>query len=182
MTVTSDTRKPYSGNTRSLVLAFDVGTTFSGVSYAILEPNEIPKIHGVTRSILLPLNLSLLSCFIRYPGQEHVAGSYKIPTLMFYDKDGNMKVAGAEADSNAIVDLAEDEGWTKTELLVPYRLVRLSDSSMILLQIQTSASASEHETQNERDAAAISPERQICCGSFRGLPWLSLPVYKKFYH
>jgi hypothetical protein len=55
MTVTSDTRKPYSGNTRSLVLAFDVGTTFSGVSYAILEPNEIPKIHGVTRCIY-PLN------------------------------------------------------------------------------------------------------------------------------
>jgi hypothetical protein len=56
--------------------------------------------------------------FIRYPGQEHVAGSYKIPTLMFYDRDGTMKVAGAEADSNAIIDLAEDEGWTKAELSV----------------------------------------------------------------
>ncbi|KAI0303781.1 hypothetical protein B0F90DRAFT_1708994 [Multifurca ochricompacta] len=100
MTVTSDTRKPYSGTTRSLALAFDVGTTFSGVSYAILEPNEIPKIHGVTR----------------YPGQEHVAGSYKIPTIMYYDQEGDMKVAGAEADSNAIIDLAEDEGWIKAEL------------------------------------------------------------------
>ena len=59
MTVTSDTRKPYSGNTRSLVLAFDVGTTFSGVSYAILEPNEIPKIHGVTRYILPLLRFNL---------------------------------------------------------------------------------------------------------------------------
>ena len=37
---------------------------------------------------------------------------------MFYDQDGNMKVAGAEADSSAIVDLAEDENWTRTELLV----------------------------------------------------------------
>ncbi|KAI0264453.1 hypothetical protein BC834DRAFT_924658 [Gloeopeniophorella convolvens] len=100
MTVTSDTRKPYSGNTRSLVLAFDVGTTFSGVSYAILEPGEIPQIHGVTR----------------FPGQEHVAGSYKIPTLMYYDPEGVMKVAGAEADSTAIMDLAEDEGWIKAEL------------------------------------------------------------------
>ncbi|KAH9068373.1 hypothetical protein EDB83DRAFT_2222622 [Lactarius deliciosus] len=112
MTVTSDTRKPYGGNTRSLVLAFDVGTTFSGVSYAILEPNEIPKIHGVTR----------------YPGQEHVAGSYKIPTIVFYDQDGNMKVAGAEADSNAIIDLAEDEGWTKAELFK----LRLRPQSMKL--------------------------------------------------
>ena len=61
----ADTRKPYSGLSRSLVIAIDVGTTFSGVSittttlyyahklfqvsYAILEPGEIPKIHGVTR-------------------------------------------------------------------------------------------------------------------------------------
>jgi hypothetical protein len=41
---------------------------------------------------------------------------------MFYDRDGNVKVAGAEADSNAIIDLAEDEGWTKADLLVLYRL------------------------------------------------------------
>lgn len=45
----SDMRKPYTGHMRSLVIALDVGTTFSGVSYAILEPGEIPKIHGVTR-------------------------------------------------------------------------------------------------------------------------------------
>jgi hypothetical protein len=61
MTITSDTRKPYSGNTRSLVLAFDVGTTFSGVSYAILEPNEIPKIHGVTRCVLSYLSWFLIT-------------------------------------------------------------------------------------------------------------------------
>ena len=44
-------RKPYIGQTRSLVIAVDVGTTFSGVSYAILEPGEVPKIHGVTRRV-----------------------------------------------------------------------------------------------------------------------------------
>ncbi len=37
---------------------------------------------------------------------------------MYYDQDGNTKVAGAEAESNAIIDLAEDEGWTKAELFV----------------------------------------------------------------
>jgi hypothetical protein len=113
MTVASDTHKPYSGNTRSLVLTFDVGTTFSGVSYAILEPNEIPKIYGVTRCITTVTSTQftpLIPNFFRYSGQEHVAGSYKIPTLMFYDRDGDMNVAGAEADNNAIIDLAEDEG------------------------------------------------------------------------
>jgi hypothetical protein len=47
--LSAGTRKPHAGSTRSLVIAIDVGTTFSGVSYAILEPGEIPKIHGVTR-------------------------------------------------------------------------------------------------------------------------------------
>ncbi|KAI0316059.1 hypothetical protein OF83DRAFT_1060977 [Amylostereum chailletii] len=95
-----DTRKPYNGSRRSLVLAFDVGTTFSGVSYAILEPGDVPKIHGVTK----------------FPGQEHVAGNSKIPTIMYYDSHGTVMAAGAEADGAAIIDLAEDEGWLRTEL------------------------------------------------------------------
>jgi molecular chaperone DnaK (HSP70) len=98
----AETRKPYSGTTRSLVLALDVGTTFSGVSYAILEPNEVPKIHGVTR----------------FPGQEHVAGNSKIPSIMYYDKRGRLMAAGAEAENASIISQADDEGWTKAELYV----------------------------------------------------------------
>ncbi|KAF8626102.1 hypothetical protein AX17_006598 [Amanita inopinata Kibby_2008] len=93
-------RRPYSGSHRALVVAIDVGTTFSGVSYAILEPGEIPKIHGVTR----------------FRGQEHVAGNSKIPSVIYYDKHGKMMAAGAEADTAAIVSQAEDEGWIKAEL------------------------------------------------------------------
>ena len=130
MAITSDTRKPFSGNSRSLVLAFDVGTTFSGVSYAILEPNEIPKIHGVTRCVLLshpwPL-LTHITPLSSFPGQEHVAGSYKIPTILYYNKNGDMKAAGAEAESNAIIDLAEDDGWTKAELCVLCRSSRFKN-------------------------------------------------------
>ncbi|KAL0954944.1 hypothetical protein HGRIS_003877 [Hohenbuehelia grisea] len=96
----TDTRKPYSGTTRSLVIAIDVGTTFSGVSYAILEPGEVPKIHGVTR----------------FPGQEHVAGNSKIQSIMYYDRAGKLVAAGAEADNGSVLALAEDEGWIKAEL------------------------------------------------------------------
>ncbi|KAF9004079.1 hypothetical protein BDQ17DRAFT_1241567, partial [Cyathus striatus] len=81
----------------SLVIAIDVGTTFSGVSYAILEPGEIPKIHGI-------------------PGQEHVAGNTKIPSIIYYDKHGKMMAAGAEAESNTVQAQAEDDGWIKAEL------------------------------------------------------------------
>ncbi|EIN09800.1 hypothetical protein PUNSTDRAFT_66300 [Punctularia strigosozonata HHB-11173 SS5] len=100
MKTVSETRKPYRGTKRSLVIALDVGTTFSGVSYAILDPGQVPKIHGVTR----------------FPGQEHVAGNSKIPTIMYYDKKGRMKAAGAEADTASVIDKAEDEKWTKAEL------------------------------------------------------------------
>ncbi|KAH7884462.1 hypothetical protein F5I97DRAFT_1937901 [Phlebopus sp. FC_14] len=96
----SEWRKPYTGLTRSLVIALDVGTTFSGVSYTILEPNQVPIIHGVTR----------------FPGQEHVAGNSKIPSILYYDRHGNVMAAGAEADNATIVSQAEDEGWIKAEL------------------------------------------------------------------
>ncbi|KAK7033188.1 heat shock protein 12A [Favolaschia claudopus] len=95
-----NTRKPYSGSARSLVLAVDVGTTFSGVSYAILEPGEVPKIHGVTR----------------FPGQEHVAGNSKIPTVLWYDTQGKMMAAGAEAETSTFLSQAEEEGWIRVDL------------------------------------------------------------------
>lgn len=42
---------------------------------------------------------------------------------MYYDADGIMKAAGAEAESASMVALAEDEGWIKTELCVPHSLL-----------------------------------------------------------
>ena len=116
----SGTRKPYIGTTRSLVLALDVGTTFSGVSYAILEPSEVPKIHGVTRCVppLQHWSRTLALTHNRFPGQEHVAGNSKIPSIMYYDANGELKAAGAEAEGASMVAEAEDEGWIKVELYV----------------------------------------------------------------
>lgn len=112
----SDQRRPYTGETRSLVIAIDVGTTFSGVSYAILDPREVPKIHGVTRCAKPFLSRKHASSkqWHRFPGQEHVVGNSKIPSVLYYDKYGKMQAAGAEAESQE--NLAEDEGWIKTEL------------------------------------------------------------------
>lgn len=111
---TPATRKPYSGSDRKLVIAIDVGkgvghccrniplsltlastnrlkgTTYSGASYSILDPGEVPKVYGVTR----------------FPSQEDRAGSSKIPSVLLYDKRGNLKAAGAEVD-HAQTDLEE---------------------------------------------------------------------------
>ncbi|KAF9524973.1 hypothetical protein CPB83DRAFT_871039 [Crepidotus variabilis] len=92
-------RQPYSGPFRKLVLAFDVGTTFSGISYCILDPGEVPVIRGVTR----------------FPAQEQVGGDSKIPTIIYYDNAGRMQAAGAEAAREGTTEIAEDEEWAKAE-------------------------------------------------------------------
>ncbi|PPQ74250.1 hypothetical protein CVT24_001151 [Panaeolus cyanescens] len=93
------TRSPYSGSQRKLVLAFDVGTTFSGVSYSILDPGEIPEIRGVTR----------------FPAQENVGGDSKIPTILYYDAKGAVRAVGAEANREGVEEDAEDQGWIRAE-------------------------------------------------------------------
>lgn len=89
--------KPYNGTKRSLTIAFDVGTTYSGVSYAILDPGDIPKTHTVTR----------------YPAQE--SGSAKVPSVLYYNGDGSVFAAGAEATSPAMRLEAEDKDLIKVE-------------------------------------------------------------------
>lgn len=61
----------------------------------------------------------------RFPGQEHVAGNSKIPSIIYYDQYGNMKAAGAEADGASVLAQAEDEGWSKIELCVLTHLLGL---------------------------------------------------------
>lgn len=43
------TRPPYTGFPKKLVLAFDIGTTYSGVSYTILNRGFVPEIKSVGR-------------------------------------------------------------------------------------------------------------------------------------
>ena len=42
------TRSPYNGTSRKLLLAFDIGTTYSGVCYAFLDPGVVPEVRPVT--------------------------------------------------------------------------------------------------------------------------------------
>ncbi|EDR07658.1 uncharacterized protein LACBIDRAFT_298009 [Laccaria bicolor S238N-H82] len=105
---------PYKGSRRKLVMAFDVGTTFSGISYSILDPGQVPEVKGVTRylnqfSIRIDLKAS------RFPAQEHSSGSSKIPTVVYYDKQGSVRAIGAESASEGIFEQAEDGDWYKVE-------------------------------------------------------------------
>lgn len=117
----------YHGTVRRLVIAFDVGTTFSGSSYCFLEPGEIPRIYSVTRVMVVEVRVSCASpvpervlllttsTFCRFPGQEHTAGSSKVPSIICYDIGGTVRAAGAEVNIAENVENAEDEGWMKAE-------------------------------------------------------------------
>ena len=52
---------------------------------------------------------------IRYPAQEKVGGDAKIPTILYYDKSGKVRAAGAEALDDGIQDEAAKNGWAKAE-------------------------------------------------------------------
>ncbi|KAF8632437.1 hypothetical protein AX15_001880 [Amanita polypyramis BW_CC] len=88
-------KQPFKGPDRKLLIAFDIGTTFSGVSYSILDPGIVPEIHGVTR----------------FPAQIH--GNSKIPSVLYYNADGVVKAIGAEAIQDGMEEIAKDEGWTR---------------------------------------------------------------------
>ncbi|KAK0222699.1 hypothetical protein EDD85DRAFT_860789 [Armillaria nabsnona] len=89
--------QPYQGPRQKLVIALDLGTTFSGVSYSILDPGIVPEINGVTR----------------FPAQDNSGGNAKIPTILYYDQSGDLMAAGAEALDEGVIRSAEDEGWVK---------------------------------------------------------------------
>ncbi|KAL1700708.1 hypothetical protein EV121DRAFT_283186 [Schizophyllum commune] len=92
-------RKPYEGKSRRLVIAIDVGTTFSGVSYSVLDPGQVPQVCGVNR----------------FPGEEHAGGDSKIPSVLLYDTEGVMRAAGAETMQEDIIEMALEEGWARAE-------------------------------------------------------------------
>ncbi|KAF7350599.1 hypothetical protein MSAN_01620000 [Mycena sanguinolenta] len=96
---TMSPRKSFSGPARKFVLGMDIGTTYAGLSYCLLEPGRIPDILPVTR----------------FPAQDHVGGDSKVPSLIYYDRSGMVRACGAEALQESVVEKAIQERWQKAE-------------------------------------------------------------------
>ncbi|KAH9839850.1 uncharacterized protein C8Q71DRAFT_465196 [Rhodofomes roseus] len=88
---------PYKGSSRKLVIAIDIGTTYSGVAYCILDPGEIPKVLSVTR----------------FPGQEgeNKSRDVKVPSVLYYDQQDQLRATGAEATLQNIKEEAYTQEW-----------------------------------------------------------------------
>ncbi|KAF8632112.1 hypothetical protein AX15_002043 [Amanita polypyramis BW_CC] len=89
----------YNGLQRKLVISFDVGTTFSGASYAFLIPGESPVVEGVTQ----------------FPGQQKVGGDSKIPSVVCYDGSGDVVAVGPETNPDTNSELMVVEGLVRAE-------------------------------------------------------------------
>ncbi|KAG8894097.1 hypothetical protein FRB99_001522 [Tulasnella sp. 403] len=94
------TRFPYTGAKPSIVIAIDVGTTFSGVSYTFLRPYQVSTVYNVMR---LPGS---------FKGQEDLPTNTKVPTILYYDRGGQLLACGAEATAG---QLGNPEEYIKVE-------------------------------------------------------------------
>ena len=62
-------RACYSGPSRKLVVALDIGTKSSGAAYAFLDRGKVPEIRSVTRQVFLPIPDQVRN------GDEHETGT-----------------------------------------------------------------------------------------------------------
>ncbi|KDQ12455.1 hypothetical protein BOTBODRAFT_134607 [Botryobasidium botryosum FD-172 SS1] len=86
--------EPWNQNAK-IVIAFDIGTTQTAVSFTHLYPGGSQVLHRV----------------LQWPGQESQGGEAKIPSLVWYDQLGQARAFGAEANTHEVLDEAEDNGW-----------------------------------------------------------------------
>ncbi|KAH8117904.1 hypothetical protein DFH11DRAFT_865015 [Phellopilus nigrolimitatus] len=89
-------RQSYKGSQLGIVIGIDVGTTFSGVSYAILRPGQVPDVLPVTR----------------FSGGS--TDVHKIPSVIFYDDKLAIKAIGPSTTVDSVLEDAEDHGWFKS--------------------------------------------------------------------
>lgn len=90
--------KPYNSEER-LIIALDIGTTHSAVSFVHAYPGSQIDIRMVTR----------------WPGQSEAAGDSKIPTMIAY-KGGEAKAYGINAEEYIADDDYEVARWFKLHL------------------------------------------------------------------
>ncbi|XP_006460477.1 hypothetical protein AGABI2DRAFT_142700 [Agaricus bisporus var. bisporus H97] len=88
---------------RKLILAFNVGTTFSGIK-------------TVFKALLRVTDLAIKSSDpASFPGQEMAGGTAKLPSIIYYDKNGKVRAVGAEAEGDNVEVTADEENWHKVE-------------------------------------------------------------------
>ncbi|KDQ57914.1 hypothetical protein JAAARDRAFT_155555 [Jaapia argillacea MUCL 33604] len=90
-------RVPYTGKGKRLLVSIDVGTTFSAASFCILREGQVPKFEEI----------------LRWPAQA--TPDAKVPSVIYYDSDGNVCAVGAQTENEEQIVEAEEGSWFKAE-------------------------------------------------------------------
>lgn len=93
--------KPFSGDRLNqkwtgkprLVVSFDIGATHTAVAVAILTPSNVVSVGSEAYGVFTPLvelapNIVHIS---RWPGQEDRMYEEKVPTVVLYDRAGQVR-------------------------------------------------------------------------------------------
>jgi hypothetical protein len=88
-------------------------------------------------SLLPPTKPSSFSS--RFPAQDHVGGDSKIPSILYYNQDGELRAVGAEALQENVIEQAEEEGWTKSEWFCCFLVSMLTRDNLYTIQVEASS-------------------------------------------
>ena len=109
------TFEPYEGPEKKLVICIDIGTTYSGASYTVLDPGSVPKIRPINQLVFMQSRkFHTLTSVERFPGINNYTGSTRVSTVVCYKPDGSVYKCGAEAENlrregSDFADLGEDD-------------------------------------------------------------------------
>jgi len=107
------TRSPYTGCSRKLVLAFDIGTTSSGISYALLDPGSVPQIRSAGRwpkTLPISFTFPMTNLWSRL-SNDHRVVYFEIPSALLYDDDGSFRGVKDTVDDDEDEVLHEVRWW-----------------------------------------------------------------------
>ncbi|EPQ53309.1 hypothetical protein GLOTRDRAFT_95283 [Gloeophyllum trabeum ATCC 11539] len=90
-------REPYKGHQSKLVVAVDIGTTFTAASFCILEPGVVPEFREVLR------------------WKKQKVPDAKVPSVIYYNKQGQVQAFAAETDEEEVIAEAELRDWEKSQ-------------------------------------------------------------------
>jgi len=76
----------------------------------------VPVVKSVTKCVLYFLKMRAFADSVdRFPAQETISGASKIPTVIYYDRDGEVRAVGAETNLDGTFEAAEENQWVRAE-------------------------------------------------------------------
>ena len=79
------------------------------------------------------------SYWYRYPAQDHVGGDSKIPSILYYNREGELCAVGAEALQDSVIERAEEEEWVKLEWFSSCPFSTFTRTEPDVLQVEASS-------------------------------------------